>query len=72
MKKQGCHKHLQIEFQELKVQVNVLQMAMGRVGSSFVDKGKRAKVPKPRRYERQAMSKSLKISYLTLSNTFGS
>ena len=37
---------IQREFQELKAQVSVLQMAMGRVGSSFVDRGKRAKVPK--------------------------
>ena len=42
---------IQRQFEELKAQVNVLQMAMGRVGSSSVDRGKRAKVPEPRRYE---------------------
>ena len=37
----------------------MLQMTMGRVGSSFVDKGKRAKVSEPRCYERARDAKEL-------------
>ena len=42
---------IQREFQELKAQVSVLQMAGGRVGSSSGDRGKRAKVSEPKCYE---------------------
>ena len=56
---------IQREFQELKAQVSVLQMAMGRVGSSFGDKGKRAKVPESKRYEGARDVKTLRISCLT-------
>ena len=47
------------EFEELKAQVSVLQMAMGRVSSSSMDRGKRAKVPKPRCYEGARDTKEL-------------
>ena len=35
-------------------------MEMGRVGSSYVDRGKRAKVPEPQRYEEARDAKELK------------
>ena len=50
---------IQREFQELKAQVSVLQMAIGRVGSSSMDRGKRAKVLEFRRYERARDAKEL-------------
>ena len=50
---------IQREFQELKAQVSVLQMAVGRVGSSSGDRGKRAKVPEPKRYEGARDAKEL-------------
>ena len=37
----------------------MLQMTMGRVGSSSVDRGKRAKVLEPRRYEGARDAKEL-------------
>ena len=50
---------IQREFQELKTHVNVLQMAVGRVGSSSGDRGKRAKVPELKRYEGARDAKDL-------------
>ena len=50
---------IQREFQELKAQVSVLQMAVGKVGSSFGDRGKRAKVPESKRYEGARDAKDL-------------
>ena len=50
---------IQREFQELKTQVSVLQMAVGRVGSSSGDRGKRVKVPEPKRYEGARDAKDL-------------
>ena len=37
----------------------MLQMVMGIVGSSSVDRGKRAKVPEPKRYEGARDAKEL-------------
>ena len=50
---------IQREFQELKAQVSVLQMAMGRVGFSSANRGKRAKVPESKRYEGARDAKEL-------------
>ena len=44
------------EFEELKAQISVLQVA---VGSGSTDRGKRAKVPEPRRYEGARDAKEL-------------
>ena len=50
---------IQREFQELKAQVSALQMAIGKVGSSSMDRGKRVKVSELRRYEGARDAKEL-------------
>ncbi|XP_022745098.1 uncharacterized protein LOC111295720 [Durio zibethinus] len=50
---------LQKEFEELRAQVGVLQVAVARSSSSSVKRGKRAKVPKPRCYEGAKDAKEL-------------
>ena len=62
---------IQREFQEFKAHVSVLQMAMGRVGFSSVG-GRGPRCRNLNAMRGQEMPKSLKISCLTWSNTFGS
>ncbi|XP_022731965.1 uncharacterized protein LOC111286320 [Durio zibethinus] len=50
---------LQKEFDELRAQVSVLQLAMTKSSSSLTERGKKAKVPKPRCYERAKNAKEL-------------
>ena len=61
---------IQREFQELNAQVSVLQMAIGRVGFSFVDRGKRAKVPEPRCYEGAKDAKELENFFFDIEQYF--